>query len=519
MATLNKYAGPWSRYLAAHLLRRTTYGVNYDTLVKFGNYTLDQCLDHLLQPLGDPPPPINYTSTEDPNTPIGDTWVDKGTTSGTIDAYRIPSIRSWTFDLMLKGDANIREKMTMFWHNHFVTADINDPRYNYIYISLLRKNALGNFKQLTKDITIDPAMLNYLNGRDNTGQAPNENYARELMELFTLGKGPLAGPGDYTTYTEDDIKEMARVLTGWIDVRNTLPIRAEYRAGRHDIRSKTLSHRFGNVTINNAGAEEYKNLIDIIFQKDEVATFIATKLYRWFVHSNIDETIHNDVIIPMGKIIRDNNYEILPGLRALLASEHFYDECIIGTMVKNPIDFILNPINQFSASLPTDNVQRVNFNSRQIYPKTVEMQMAIFMAPSVAGWQPYYQEPSYYRLWLNATSLPYRKGFTDLLASNTYKFGDFRVLLNPINTVDKFVKPDDVDFVLTEIALILFSKPLAENQKTILIPILNLGNTGTWQTAYTLYKNNPSEANKAVVVNRLRNLLVYMMRMPEYHLS
>nr|MBP8213000.1 DUF1800 family protein [Saprospiraceae bacterium] len=199
--------------------------------------------------------------------------------------------------------------------------------------------------------------------------------------------------------------------------------------------------------------------------------------------------------------------------------EHFYDECIIGTMVKNPIDFILNPINQFSASLPTDNVQRVNFNNRQIYQKTVEMQMAIFNAPSVAGWQPYYQEPSYYRLWLNATSLPYRKGFTDLLASNTYKFGDFRVLLNPINTVDKFVKPDDVDFVLTEIALILFSKPLAENQKTILIPILNLGNTGTWQTAYTLYKNNPSEANKAVVVNRLRNLLVYMMRMPEYHLS
>ncbi|MBK9745016.1 MAG: DUF1800 family protein [Saprospiraceae bacterium] len=108
----------------------------------------------------------------------------------------------------------------------------------------------------------------------------------------------------------------------------------EYRAGRHDIRSKNaFPHRFGNVTINNAGAEEYKNLIDIIFQKMKLP-LLATKLYRWFVHSNIDETIHNDVIIPMGKIIRDNNYEILPGLRALLASEHFYDECIIGTMVK-----------------------------------------------------------------------------------------------------------------------------------------------------------------------------------------
>jgi hypothetical protein len=138
MATLNKYAGPWSRYLAAHLLRRTTYGVNYDTLVKFGNYTLDQCLDHLLQPLGDPPPPINYTKADDPNVPLGETWVDKGTSLG-VDFYRNQSLHSWTFDLMLKGDANIREKMTMFWHNHFVIADITDARYNYIYISLLRK--------------------------------------------------------------------------------------------------------------------------------------------------------------------------------------------------------------------------------------------------------------------------------------------------------------------------------------------------------------------------------------------
>ena len=111
-------------------------------------------------------------------------------------------------------------------------------------------------------------MLNYLNGRDNTKQAPNENYAREFMELFTLGKGISAGPGDYTTYTEEDVKEVAKVLTGWVDVRAQLPIRAQFNLVRHDTTTKKLSHRFNGVTINNAGAEEYKNLIDIIFQKD-----------------------------------------------------------------------------------------------------------------------------------------------------------------------------------------------------------------------------------------------------------
>jgi uncharacterized protein (DUF1800 family) len=516
MSSLNKYTGIWSKHLAAHLLRRTTYSVDYDTMVSFSNKPMDQCLDILLSPMDEPFPPINHSAV-DPNVPIGETWVDKGTSQG-VDGYRNQSLRSWSFALMLKNDVNIREKMTMFWHNHFVIADINDARYNYLYIKLLRKNALGNFKQLTKDITIDPAMLNYLNGRDNTGQAPNENYARELMELFTLGKGPLAGPGDYTTYTEDDVKEMARVLTGWIDVRNSLPIRTEYRAGRHDLRSKTLSHRFGNVTINNAGAEEYKNLIDIIFQKEEVALFIASKLYRWFVQSKIDDATRTNIIIPMANIIRDNNYEILPAIKALLSSEHFYDECVIGAIIKNPIDFLLNPLNPFKVQFPaiTDNRNNPFF---VLNARATEMQMGIFAHPSVAGWSAYYQEPSYYRIWLNATSLPARKTYTDTVAGTGIVVGQNRLQLNIIDTIDKISTPENADTVIDTMNWILMPKPLADNQKTVLKGLINAGNTGNWQTAYTTYKNNPSAANKTIVTNRLRNLATYMMRMPEYHLS
>ena len=119
------------------------------------------------------------------------------------------------------------------------------------------------------------------------------------MELFTLGKGEQAGPGDYTTFTEGDVKEVAKCLTGWIDVRANLPIRSEYRLNRHDTTNKVLSHRFNNVVINNAEDQEYKNLIDTIFTRDEVALFISRKIFRWFVSSKINDEIESQVIVPL----------------------------------------------------------------------------------------------------------------------------------------------------------------------------------------------------------------------------
>jgi len=519
MASLNKYSGAWNADLVAHLFRRTTYGVRYEALKDYGNKSLDACLDVLFQPLGPPPPPVNISYADDPDVPIGETWVDKGVTQN-VNGYRTASLRGWSVELMLTQGPNIREKMTMFWHNHFVTSDINDPRYSYKYIELLRTNALGNFKQLTKDITIDPAMLNYLNGRDNTKQAPNENYARELMELFTLGKGDSVGPGDYSTFTEEDVMEIAKVLTGWQDVRANLPIRSQFNLTRHDITTKKLSHRFNNISISNAGAEEYKNLIDIIFQKNEVSLFIARKLYRWFLHYNIDENIESDIIVPLAKIIRDNNYEIAPALRTILASEHFYDDCIRGGIIKNPVDFLLNPLNQFNVAYPSDLVLKYRVLGA-LYQTTFAMQMGMYQAPSVAGWQAFYQTPSFYKLWLNATSLPSRKLYTDGIATAGIAFGTYRLQINAINTLDKFPNPSDVDAVIAEFSLLLLCKPLSPNQLNVLRGFLIAGNTtNSWTTVYNTYKADPTnETKRAPIVNRLRTLIVYIMRMPEYHLS
>ena len=519
MASFTPYTGSWDIRHSAHLLRRTTYGTDYSTLKSFAQKDAESCVNILFEPLPMPDPPINVNFENDPDVPIGDTWVDKAVTAG-VNGYRTGSLRNWSIELMLSGKANIREKMTMFWHNHFVTADINDPRFSYIYITQLRKSATGNFKQLTKDITIDPAMLNYLNGRDNTRQAPNENYARELMELFTLGKGDLAGPGDYTTFTEEDVKEVAKSLTGWIDIRNELPIRSEFRQNRHDTTTKRLSHRFGNITIPNANANEYSNLIDIIFTRDEVAPFIARKLYRWFVSSHIDESVETGIITPMATIIRDSDYEIAPTLKALFMSEHFYDGCVRGAIIKNPVDFILNPVNQFSMSFPADAAlkQRVLAG---MYQSTAVMQMAMYQAPSVAGWQAYYQEPLYYRMWLNAASLPARKLYSDAIGSTGIPYGAFRFQVNVLSLLDQFENAGNPDEVVEQLSVILFPKSPAPNQVNTLKSVLLSGiSAENWKSFYDAYIQDPtSNIRRQPVESRMRLLIVYMMRMPEFHLS
>jgi uncharacterized protein (DUF1800 family) len=522
MAFLDKYTGPWNLQVAQHLLRRTTYGVTIKAAKAIANTSLDETINGLFSSSALPSPPLNNYYADDPNVPIGQTWVDKLQTQG-VNGYRQTSLRAWTMDLMMQPVPNIREKMTVFWHNHFVVEGINDARLMYNYITLIRKNALGDFKQLTKDMTIDVAMLAYLNGDDNTNTAPNENYARELMELFTLGKGDIAGPGDYTTFTEKDVKEIAKSLTGWISIVNNLPIRAEFRTGRHDTTAKQLSHRFNNATIANNGANEYKDIIDLIFTKPEVALFIARKFYRWFVNPIIDATIETEVISPLALIIRTDNYRVERALKTLLSSQHFYDECNIGVLIKNPNDFVLSLLNQFEILPPADPLFKENV-LRTVYSNTVSQQMGIFQAPNVAGWQAFYQEPNFDGLWLNSTTLPIRKVTTDAIAGpgvSVNNTNGYRLRIDHLKYLDTLDNPSDVDAVLDQTTQYIFAKPIAPNQRAVLLNLLLNGNSAaTWTNWYNDYKANPTvEAKRLILINRLTPLLVYMMRMPEYHLS
>ncbi len=528
---LDTYTGPWNFEKAAHLLRRSTFGPNFHQILAVVDDGLESTINQLLAPLPLPSPPINYFSTDDPDVPLGETWLN---VPASFDhrVHRKKSLEGWTVKQVLDEGISLREKMTLFWHNHFVTSGFaQSVRLKHKYITTIRENSLGNFRELTKKMTVDPLMLFYLNGATSTNVAPNENYARELLELFTIGKGPLIAPGDYTNYKESDIAEIARVLTGWTVLDNNPAFPAEpyihvkFVENRHDDGEKQLSSHFDNQTISNAGENEYLNLINIIFEKDEVARFICRKIYRWFVHYTIDEEIESNIIQPLAQILIDNDYEVSEVLRTLFTSEHFYSEDFIGCMIKNPWDFAISLVKQLNVPFPNDPA--IYYETfRVIFQGTLGLQMEYYLPPNVAGWTPYYQAPSYYRLWLNAVTLRLRN-----TATSTFSSLGVPLFENPSTPIglatidylwhlDNLTDPFDVNIVIDDFIRLLLPKDLADNQKAILKEVLIPGLPDEeWNVEYAEYASDPTNtALAASIKNRVNILVGTIINMPEYQL-
>lgn len=521
--TLDPYTGPWTEHTAKHLLRRAMFSPTPAQIAQAVSDGLEGTLQKLFTPYADPDLPINYDNANDPNTPIGESWV-YNIYPGDMQ-YPQRSIRAWQMSLFLNEGVSLREKMVLFWHNHFVTADAFNAKLIYQYVDLLRNNALGNYRNLVKEITINSLMLRYLNGAENNKTAPNENYARELLELFTIGKGPQAGPGDYTNYTEQDIKEIARALTGWvIDIagfQNAGPHPpAIFRPNRHDTGIKTLSNRFNNAVINNQNENEYKAVVDTILSQEEVSRFMARKLYRWFVYYHIDAAIEANVIEPLAQIMRDNDYEMVPVLTALLSSQHFYDENAIGCQIKSPVDFTVSIIKPFEVAFPADlNKKYIIWFA--LHGLDATLQQDVFEPPSVAGWKAYYQDPVYYRNWINSVTLPVR-----MAASASIAYGQINIFDRPfgidvlkvISTIDNAIDPNVLIQRLTEM---LLPWPLTDTQlanlKETLIPGLP---DFEWTVEYGLYLTEPSnQIYKTAVENRLRPLFASILSLPEFQLQ
>ena len=525
---LEPFTGEWDFEKSAHLLRRTTYGPSYNSIKQAVADGLQATVDKLFENLPLPEPPVNYYFEEDPFVAVGETWIDAPYSQEVnLFQHRFRSLNGWTMGLMLTEGVSLREKMTLFWHNHFSVANVNDPKFRYRYINLLRSYAWGNFRDLIKDITIDPAMLRFLNGNQNTKNAPNENYARELLELFTIGKGPLIGPGDYTNYTEDDVITIAKVLTGWRDrgYRSNNPdvqMTSEFVPNRHDTTTKILSEHFNNAEIPDMGPDEYHYLIDIIFQQDEVARFICRKLYRWFVYYVIDDNAEVNVIDPMAQLLIESEYELEPVLRALFSSAHFFDIISIGPMIKNPMDFLLSTIKTPEVQVPPVDTLFNRYNVwRRIYTLTEDMEMSYYDPPSVAGWKAYYQEPAYFRIWINATTLQARMTFTDRMTSNGYTYGGQNVKIDSLHLMTTLNDPYNPDSVIDEFVQMLFPQPITAGQHAVLKETLLAGQPDyEWTVEYSDYEANPDNEGLAEsIASRLDNVLKAMLAMPEFYLS
>jgi len=520
VTSLTPYTGQWTFAEAAHLLRRTTFGPTNADIKEAVDSGMDVTVQQLLTTEAMPSPPINFNFPDDPNTPIGETWINQPNdpTIPNLNTSRNVSLNGWQMGLMNEGGMNIREKLVLFWHNHFVTSDIILAMYNFDYLDTLRRNALGNFRTLAEEITVTSSMLLYLNGNENTRQAPNENFSRELLELFTIGKGNPAGPGDYTNYTEDDVVELAKALTGWRSRNVDGVVESVFVNSRHDTSDKQLSPRFDNKVITNEGNEEYKTVIDIILQQDETARYLCRRLHIWFVGSNIDAATEINVIEPMAALIRDNNYEVKPALEALFKSEYFYQESIKGCMVNHPIDFVFKLFNTFEISLP-ENILLKYRAWVSIFRIMQSMDMHILGIPSVAGWKAFYQGPQYYDVWANSVSLPIRENIIETLL-NGFNIGQQAIKLDVLSVVNKLENATDPIVLIETIADTIFPFSISQGQRDFLKDVLIPGLPEfEWTVEYGEYLEEPDNPDKREgVETKLRALFEAMLKMPEFYL-
>ncbi len=525
---LEPYAGPWGYGQIAHLLRRSTFGASPATIQGLLSTPLSQVVDQLLTVLPAPDPPVN-TNSLDVDVPIGQTWVNSprlDSNGYNPNSSRIQSLKSWWVGLILNQGISLREKMTILLHNHFATetAIVNDARFCYKNNALLRQFSLGNLKELAYQVTIDPAMLIYLNGNTNTATNPNENYARELQELFTIGKGPEIAPGNYTYYSEADVQAAAKVLTGWqTDATN---ITSKFTSSRHDASNKVFSSDYqGTIIIGRTTAtrpNEIDDLLTMIFNQTETAKFFCRKIYRWFVYYIIDDTIEQNIITPLAQTLQGSNYELVPVLRQLLTSAHFFDPVNVGCGITNPLETAAGTCRLFNVVFP-DASNVVNQYTMWNYLRTqaASMQLDPGDPPNVAGWPEYYQDPQFYELWINSDTLPKRNKLTDILIGSGVTKNGSTIVIDPIGFAMQVSDPSDPNIIVSEFAGRLFPIAITDNQKAFLKETLLPGLPDyEWTIEWDSYIADPTNSTKMNAVKaKLAALLKFMMDMPEYQLT
>ena len=453
MASLNEFTEVLGFARAAHLLRRATFGPTVSDIQQFAALTPAQALVLLLDDTAeDPAPPLD---------PLTDaTWVDPlGQTRAGLSNSEQDDLfgffQKWHMDVMRQAPLTLKERITWFLHTHLPArwTEIRSSEAIYYQNCLYRYYAYGSFKELFKKICTDNAWLVYLDGYSNRKNSPNENFAREMFELYGIGKGPQETEGDYTFYTEDDIKEATRVLTGWtfddtftyMDPDTALPIGklrshtggdpATELATEHDAGQKVFSTRFDGQSIQpaevvegyataEAAYGELDEMIEMLFAKREAARFIARKLYRFFVYHFISEEVENDIIDPLAQVLIDNDFSLIEALTVLLKSQHFYDEDDslvendnMGALIKSPVDLFTGLFRFFGIAFPDRDVDTDPFYADMGYivSKLVDQGLNFYEPFEVAGYPAYHQVPGFNRNWITTYALAHRYQAGDIL--------------------------------------------------------------------------------------------------------
>ncbi|MBL4809327.1 MAG: DUF1800 domain-containing protein [Phycisphaerales bacterium] len=380
---------------ARHLLLRAGFGGTYEQIHTLARWGPERAVDHLVG-YGEIPNETDLGSAflDDIIRPLSRTERQELTRArqmgdeDTVDRYRkerqkrqrqdrgqMRDIQRAWLTWMVQTARPLEEKMTLFWHGHFATSfrNVEDSWHMYSQNQMLRKNAMGNFGELLLGIVRDPAMLKYLNNNQNRKGSPNENFGRELLELFSLGEG---------NYGERDIKEAARTLTGYTFRDNDF----YFNHNQHDKGNKRVLGAVGNY--------DGDALVKIILRQEACALFVCLKLYKFFVRDipmdlSVVDLVTRKVLLQMAMMLRKGGYEIGPVVRKLLMSEHFYDSINMGTKIKSPCELLIGSVR--SLGVPVRDIGVVS-EAMDL------MGQSLFLPPSVKGWDGG-------RNWINTSTL------------------------------------------------------------------------------------------------------------------
>jgi len=363
---------------ARHLLSRTGFGANPAQIALYAPLGREQAVDRLLDH-------AVYNALSAPPTWVNEPFDRPGKPNLTEDEKKAlqkernehaQELRGWWLEEMRITPSPLTEKMTLFWHNHFVSGldKVGVPQLMYQQNVLLRHQALGNFGQLLHAIARDPAMMRYLDTVNNRKGQPNENFAREVMELFTLGEGH---------YSEQDIREAARAFTGWSLDKD---FHFVYRPNQHDNGDKTIFGQQGNF--------DGDDVLDMLLRKPQTARFVTIKLWKYLVSPTPNEAD----IQRLSTLFYRDNYEIRPLLRAMLLTPAFWQSQ--GQLIKSPLELTVGTLVTFDLTPP---------DWRALAGLNRQLGQDVFNPPNVKGW------PGG-EVWINSATLLTRKQFLDRLS-------------------------------------------------------------------------------------------------------
>lgn len=550
MASLSPHTGILGIQRAKHLLGRATCAVTPALIQAVAAKTPQQALADLFNFLAPSPvEPVNTSGAFFLPTPSQPTLPYDGTLEGT---YR-RDVRAWWYQQALTRPT-LQHKLTFFLHSIWV-SDLNRTAvFGYDYIRLLMYFSDKSVKDLAVRMTLNNAMLGFLNNQQNTKSKPNENYAREVLELFTITKGPQIGAGNYTHYQESDIYAAARLLTGFKNtnltvgnalnqlnyVNATTGIPEGYaRISDHDTSNKTFSSAFGNRTITGAttAADMYRELadfFDMVFDQPRTAEVLAERLYRHFVSRNITAEVRQDIIVPIANALLSSNYDLKGAVTILLGSQHFYDlddategDELIGALVKSPLELVADATVRLGFqlfSLGSEPNPAINFNN---YSMATYMKLANqdpFYPSTVNGYPPYTETPDFDKLWISAASLRqrYTLFINDLLNGRTHGGVNRRIDISTyVRTNPWFTAPANATTLVNDMISLLHVYPAESNRLTYFQNAL-LGGLSTinWQVAWNNYAANPTSTSlEAEVRAGLKRLVIALVQSPEFQIK